>query len=88
MRLLVPAILGLSLLSCSALAQETTDSSSLQDTSSASSGGSMSSLLAKGYEIKAAVPNGTRYIVFLQKDKSAFACEFVTLTKSRCGSIN
>ena len=48
----------------------------------------MSSLLSNGYEIKAAVPNGTRYIVFLQKDKSAFACEFVTLTKSRCGSIN
>jgi len=24
----------------------------------------------------------------LQKDQSAYACEFVSLTKSRCGSIN
>ncbi|MOA43884.1 hypothetical protein D3C78_1660860 [compost metagenome] len=51
-------------------------------------GGSMADLVAKGYEIKAAVANGTRYIVFLQKDQSAYACEFVSVTKSRCGSIN
>ena len=40
----------------------------------------MGRLLSQGYEIRAAVPNGTRYIVFLQKDQSAYACEFVTLT--------
>ncbi|OJG00217.1 hypothetical protein [Pararhizobium antarcticum] len=88
MRRLAAAVLGLSLVSCPAVAQETNDETGVRDTASATSGGSMSSLLAKGYEIKAAVPNGARYIVFLQKDKSAFACEFVTLTKSRCGSIN
>ncbi len=48
----------------------------------------MADLVAKGYEIKAAVANGARYIVFLQKDQSAYACEFVSVTKSRCGSIN
>ena len=54
------------------------------------SGGSrsMSDLLSDGYEIKASVPNGTKFIVFMQKEKSAYACEFVTLTKTRCGSIN
>ncbi|MDQ0133639.1 hypothetical protein J2T08_001540 [Neorhizobium galegae] len=54
------------------------------------SGGSksMKDLLSDGYEIKTSVPNGTKFIVFMQKDKSAYACEFVSLTKSRCGSIN
>jgi len=49
---------------------------------------SMRDLLSEGYEIKTSVPNGTKFIVFMQKDKSAYACEFVSLTKSRCGSIN
>lgn len=55
-----------------------------------SSGGvrSMAALLSEGYEIRASVPNGTKFIVFMQKEKSAYACEFVTLTRSRCGSIN
>ncbi|WEZ83791.1 hypothetical protein P6U16_03115 [Rhizobium sp. 32-5/1] len=88
MRHLVPALLGLCLVSCPALAQENDDATASQDTTTSGSGGSIGSLLSQGYEIKAAVPNGARYIVFLQKDKSAFACEFVTLTKSRCGSIN
>jgi hypothetical protein len=54
------------------------------------SGGSktMSQLLSEGYEIKASVPVGTKTIVFMQKDKTAYACEFVTLTRSRCGAIN
>lgn len=47
----------------------------------------MSSLIAQNYEIKAAVPNGDRFIVFLQKDQSAYACEFATLANSRCGAI-
>ncbi len=56
-----------------------------------SSGGesvSMKSLLNRGFEIKAAAPNGSKYVVFLQKDKAAYACEFVTLKTSRCGAIN
>jgi hypothetical protein len=57
---------------------------------STQSGGSksMKDLLSDGYEIKTSVPNGTKFIVFMQKDKSAYACEFVSLTRSRCGSIN
>ena len=57
---------------------------------STASGGSksMKDLLSEGFEIKGSVPNGTKFIVFMQKDKSAYACEFVTLTISRCGSIN
>jgi len=52
-----------------------------------SQGSSLGSLIADGYEIKAAVPNGAKYIVFLQKGSAAYACEFVTLTQSRCGEI-
>ena len=54
------------------------------------SGGSksMKELLTDGYEIKSSTPNGTKFIVFMQKDKSAYACEFVSLTRSRCGAIN
>ena len=48
----------------------------------------MTDLLGKGYQIKAAVPNGGKFIVFMQKDQSAYACEFQSLTGSRCGSIN
>ncbi|MQW73167.1 hypothetical protein GHK50_34860 [Sinorhizobium medicae] len=84
MRLVPLAAVGLLALVSGATAQEDVGS----DPSAAMRGGAMSSLLSKGYEIKAAVNNGTRYIVFLQKDQSAYACEFVSLTKSRCGSIN
>jgi len=57
---------------------------------STESGGSksMGDLLSEGYEIKASAPNGTKFIVFMQKEKSAYACEFVSLTRSRCGTIN
>jgi hypothetical protein len=48
----------------------------------------MSELLSQGYDIKAAVPNGGKFIVFMQKDQSAYACEFQSLTGARCGSIN
>lgn len=48
----------------------------------------MKALLAQGYEIKTAVPNGSKFVVFLQKDQSAYACEFVSLTDTRCGAIN
>jgi len=49
---------------------------------------SMGELLSKGYEIKAAVPNGGKFVVFLQKDQSAYACEMKSLTASQCGTIN
>ncbi|HEV7321830.1 MAG TPA: hypothetical protein VGO04_24770 [Ensifer sp.] len=84
MRLAPLATLALLALASTASAQDAVDSGA----SSGLRGGSMADLVAKGYEIKAAVANGTRYIVFLQKDQSAYACEFVSVTKSRCGSIN
>ncbi len=56
--------------------------------SQGSSSADMASLIDQGYEIKTSVPNGTRFIVFLQKEKSAYACEFVSVTGSRCKSIN
>ncbi|HEX8045323.1 hypothetical protein [Rhizobium sp.] len=48
----------------------------------------MADLVSQGYEIKAAVPNGGKFVVFMQKDQSAYACEFLSLTDTRCGSIN
>ena len=74
-----------------ALAFAMTASGALAQDAAGSSGASqasMAELLRQGYEIKAAVPNGPKYIVFLQKDNSAYACEFASLAKSRCGSIN
>jgi hypothetical protein len=57
---------------------------------STTSGGtkSMGDLLSQGFEIKSSVANGTKFIVFMQKDKTAYACDFVSLTRSRCGAIN
>ncbi|WP_454849026.1 hypothetical protein [Rhizobium binxianense] len=49
---------------------------------------SMGELLSKGYQIKAAVPNGGKFVVFMQKDQSAYACEMQSLTSSRCGTLN
>ena len=58
--------------------------------SSVASGGSstIKQLLASGYEIKSSLPNAGKFIVFMQKDKTAYACEFVTVTSSRCESLN
>ena len=56
--------------------------------SSSGSNVSMRSLLQRGFEIRAAAPNGSQYVVFLQKGEAAYACEFKTLTSSRCGAIN
>lgn len=56
--------------------------------SSSSATSSMGELIKQGYEIKSTVSNGSKLIVFLQKDNSAYACEFTSLTSSRCGSIN
>ena len=49
---------------------------------------SIEALLRDGFEIKAAAPNGKTFVVFLQKGEEAYACEFVTVTNSRCGAIN
>lgn len=48
----------------------------------------MGQLASQGFEIKAAAPNGSRYVVFMQNDTSAYACEFVTTTQSQCRQIN
>ncbi|MFD1744002.1 hypothetical protein ACFSE1_00865 [Rhizobium helianthi] len=48
----------------------------------------MAELLSREYEIKSAVPNGSKLIVFMQKGKSGYACEFVNVTRTRCASIN
>lgn len=50
-------------------------------------GGSVGELVADGYEIKSAILNNGKYIVFLQKDRKAYACEFSKVNKSRCGEI-
>jgi len=52
------------------------------------SGASMGQLLSDGYEIKAAVPNGKSFVVFLQKDSTGYACEMAALSRSVCGKIN
>jgi hypothetical protein len=71
-----------------ALAQQASDAG--QTGGSTASGGtkSMGELVSDGYEVKSSVANGTKFIVFMQKDKSAYACDFVSLTRSRCGAIN
>lgn len=67
----------------SAVAKGLDGSSSSQGTSA-----SMGELLKQGFEIKAAVPSGTtKLIIFMQKEKSAYACEFTNLANTRCGSI-
>ena len=80
----------LCLLAAPVMAADTTGSKS--DAASSDSAGEavpMAKLIDQGYEIKSAVPSGTgKLIVFVQKEKSAYACEFVNLSNTRCGSIN
>jgi len=71
-----------------ALAQTAAEAPVAGGTTSSGGTTSMGDLLSLGYEIKSSVANGTKFIVFMQKDKSAYACDFVSLTKSRCGAIN
>jgi hypothetical protein len=52
------------------------------------SGASMGQLISEGYEIKAAVPNGKSFVVFLQKDSTGYACQMATLSRSVCGKID
>ena len=51
-------------------------------------GASMGQLISEGYEIKAAVPNGKSFVVFLQKDSTGYACQMATLSRSVCGKID
>ncbi len=55
---------------------------------SSGDGVSMANLIKDGYEIKSSSWTGSKLFVFLQKDKSAYACEFANVTNTRCGSIN
>lgn len=57
------------------------------DETASAEGSSMGTLISEGFEIKAAVPNGKRFVVFLQKDNEGYACEMVNLTASQCGKI-
>ncbi|MDB5525086.1 MAG: hypothetical protein JWM58_2849 [Rhizobium sp.] len=61
---------------------------SAQEEKPAAQGATMGQLIADGYEIKAAVPNGKRFVVFLQKDTTGYACELANLSSSQCGKIN
>jgi hypothetical protein len=78
--LLLPAAL---LLAPAAMAQ----TSGSQTTVETAGGQTMAQLLTAGYEIRTSVLNGTQMVVFMQKDKSAYACEFVSVTRSRCAEI-
>lgn len=49
--------------------------------------GTIGELVAQGYEIKSAIVTSGKYYVFLQKGTSAYACEFTSLARSRCGEI-
>lgn len=83
MKTLLSALVLASAFSAAAAAQTSLGGGAI----SSSSGNTVASLIAEGYEIKAAVPNGAKYVVFMQKEKKAYACEFVTVTQSRCGEI-
>lgn len=61
------------------------DQTALTSTTSSST---MAKLIAQGYEIKSSTWTGSKLFVFLQKDNSAYACEFANVTNTRCGSIN
>jgi hypothetical protein len=72
---------ALAMISGAAFAQDTSEAVTSAD------GSSMGTLISEGYEIKAAVPNGKRFVVFLQKDNEGYACEMANLTSSQCGKI-
>ena len=58
------------------------------DVTASQSSASMANLIKQGYEIKSSSWTGSKLFVFLQKDKSAYACEFANVTNTRCGSVN
>jgi hypothetical protein len=75
------AVILLLLLVSPALAQE-------EQPKMTSNGGSMGQLISEGYEIKAAVPNGKSFVVFLQKDSTAYACQVTNVSRSACQKID
>ena len=79
---------GLLFGSTAAFAQQAEPAAPLGGSTAGAGSKSMGDLVSEGYEIKSSVSSGTKLIVFMQKDKSAYACEFVTVTRSRCGSVN
>ena len=81
----VPLALGLLVLSGGVVAARSFDTGA---DSARGAAATMAELLSKEYEIKSAVPNGSKLIVFMQKGKSGYACEFVNVAKTRCASIN
>lgn len=90
MRRLSFALAALITTSCAASAQDSgtgLDAVTGQGGSQAQNA-TMAQLLADGYEIKGTAQASSRYIVFMQKEKSAYACQFVTVTTTRCGLIN
>jgi hypothetical protein len=74
-------VAGLVLVSGAVFAQDTADQATSVE------GASMGTLISEGFEIKAAVPNGKRFVVFLQKDNEGYACEMANLGASQCGKI-
>ena len=74
------ALALLSLIATPAFAQE--------EQPTTTGGASMGQLISEGYEIKAAVPNGKSFVVFLQKDSTGYACQMSTLSRSQCGKID
>ena len=79
------ALLVLTMTALPAMAQDVPNSST---ESQAGDKAGMADLISRGFKIMAAVPNGKNFIVFLQKDTTAYACEFASLSDSRCGVIN
>ena len=59
-----------------------------QDADVGSGAKTVGKLVGEGYEIKAAAPNGSRYVIFMQNDQSAYACEFVNTANTQCRPIN
>ena len=59
-----------------------------QDAETGSGAKTIGQLVSEGYEIKAAAPNGSRYVIFMQNDQSAYACEFVNTANTQCRPIN
>lgn len=100
MRNLGLALIGLVLVVAPAWAQSASDTSSegkttFDGTDSGTAEGqpgktaTMAELLQDGYEIKSSVPSGTdKLIIFMQNEKSAYACEFTNVENTQCGSIN
>lgn len=89
MRKIILATTALCFLCAPLAAQEAETPNTITTTDTQGDGVSMGSLIDKGYQIKAAVPSGDgKLIIFLQNEKTAYACEFTNLANTRCGTVN